>query len=254
MRYYIHAPLEQQDSATVRMRATAYNVESYSGIIIRPGAFRESLPSFVRDGYILYQHDRSILPVGHIVDAVDSDEELMVVAQWYTHADAQALRTIVEERLAAGKGVDVSIGYYVADDDVEYTDGRTIVRRGTLVECSIVLWGDNPEAEVVQGRTMQDHYAAVADVLKAAAFGVHTLARRVRAIKQLRALERRTISKATQERLSSLSQELSRLSDLIVHVRGELDGVLDTRLIRAREELAKYVEQLTHDNNDTQGT
>ncbi len=250
-RYVTHGKVEVAAAdGTLALRATAYNVEAESGIVVMPGAFRDSLNTFLRDGYILWQHDSTQLPIGYPVSYNDSDEALVVTMQWHSHDFAQGIRTIVEERIAAGKGVDVSIGYYVDDEDVDVVDGRIVIARGELVECSIVLWGDNPEAEVVQ--TASDEITRALDAVKVAMLYSHSIARRVKSINALRRAEHRTMSKETKQRMIDLSQSVARLSEALAHVRQELSSIAcdDDKVAQARLQLKQLLQTIQGEQHD----
>lgn len=247
MKLITQARIEQALGDTFTARATVYNVESHSGIVVLPGAFSDSLDTFVRDGHVLYQHDSSNLPVAYISAVEDTSDALVVTCRWYAHDYAAAVRDIVETRLAAGRGVDVSIGYYVADGDVEYSDGRTIVRRGELIEMSIVLWGDNPEAEVVTTQSkIEDDETTAEEMVKAAVYACAHLQRRLRAIRSLREKEARAVSKAWRERSRNLSQRVRRIADAIESLGRECELLAndDERNREARERLRELVSQL----------
>ncbi len=241
-----------QQSGRYVLRATAYNVPAASGIVVLPGAFAESLPQLVTRGYMLYQHQQSMLPIGHIIEYQDTGEELLLTVEFYDHDFAQQVKGIVDARLDSGRYVGVSIGYYVQDGDLDYVDGQTIVRRGEIVECSIVLWGDNPEAEVVTRQSMRDEITTVEEMISMAAYAVHALARRVEAVRKLRAAEQRTISQATKESMQRLSHRAAQIAQALQQVAAQAYAVVGEQgdreeLQRARKQLVSLIQEICHD-------
>jgi|GEM_PF-2121793 len=117
--------------------------------IIDPGAFA-NLAEFVADGCGLVNHRGDQLPVAWIDSATQDGTGLKIAGRFHSTPEAQACRTVVRERMAAGKSVKCSIGYRVADYALEQIDGRQICRLKKLdiFEFSFVNVPANPRAGV----------------------------------------------------------------------------------------------------------
>jgi uncharacterized protein len=74
------------------------------------GAFRKHLEDFKRFGFVGWNHDHQ-QPIGLVKDAREDSRGLWVEGIFHSTPHAQEKRAIVRERLAAGVGVGMSIGY-----------------------------------------------------------------------------------------------------------------------------------------------
>lgn len=132
------------------------------------GAFAEDLPRFLRDGFIALGHDWDSMGIGYPVDAYEDDYGLFLKAAFHSDAEAQAVRKRVSERLAAGKSVSTSVGFFVRDYAIK--DGIFEITKAELHEVSLVTIPANPQALVVgsKGGFASDIEAAVQAAQKAA--------------------------------------------------------------------------------------
>lgn len=90
------------------------------GDLILQGAYADTIPDFLNRGFNAESHDWTFSKmIGFPVSAKEDDEGLYVVSQYHSTPDAQLVRTKVQERIAAGKGVYMSIGYEVMPQDIE---------------------------------------------------------------------------------------------------------------------------------------
>lgn len=121
--------------------------------VIDVGAFK-NLPSFAVDGWIGVNHDMQSLPVALVDSVVQDTYGLKVNARWHSTPAAQACRAVVNERLAAGKGVKCSIGYKVLDSYKDVVAGVPVRRLAALdlFEASIVNLPCNSAAEVIEAK------------------------------------------------------------------------------------------------------
>jgi Escherichia/Staphylococcus phage prohead protease len=121
--------------------------------LIEPGAFT-NLDEFVKDGWIALNHQSSQLPVAMVDDATQDGHGLKVTGRWHSTPEAQACRTVVKERLEAGKAVKTSIGYGTIEESYEKTEGRTIrhLLKLAVYEVSFVNLPMNPRAEVISAK------------------------------------------------------------------------------------------------------
>jgi len=109
------------------------------------GAFT-NLEDFVKSGFGAIGHDWSGLPIFTISDAKQDDIGLWIKADFHSTEAAQATRTVIQERLARGKSVGLSIGYEVTDS--EYVPEGRLLKALNLFEVSVVTIPANPLAGV----------------------------------------------------------------------------------------------------------
>jgi hypothetical protein len=86
-----------------------------------------------------------------LIDTASQDSKgLLVTGRFHSTAEAQACRTVVKERMAAGKAVKCSIGYMTEDESYEKIEGRSVrrIKKLSVYEASFVNLPANPAAEV----------------------------------------------------------------------------------------------------------
>lgn len=137
------------DAGNFCLYAAVFSNVDRGGDVIEPGAF-DNLAEFAKDGWIALNHDSGALPVGYPTAAVQDAHGLKISGAFHTTAEAQACRTVVKERMDAGKAVKCSIGYMTNDESYEKVGGRTVRRLKSIsvFECSFVNLPMNPAAEV----------------------------------------------------------------------------------------------------------
>jgi HK97 family phage prohead protease len=120
------------------------------GDIILPGAVANT-QELERDGWVALNHSMNANPIGYIVEASQDEKGLLVTARWHSTAEAQAARTVVAERTAAGKGCKASIGYVVHDADFSRQDGQPVrlLKSISVYECSLVSLPANDRATIL---------------------------------------------------------------------------------------------------------
>lgn len=125
------------------------------GDVIQPGAFR-NLADFVKSGWIGVNHEHARLPVAYPVSAVQDAKGLLVEGRYHSTPEAQKVRTVVRERIEAGKAVRGSIGYKATEHEKGTLDGKTIrsLKGIDLSECSFVNMACNDSAEVVHSKSL----------------------------------------------------------------------------------------------------
>ncbi|MGD9617160.1 MAG: HK97 family phage prohead protease [Alphaproteobacteria bacterium] len=208
----------QESAPTLRRKAIPFTIKALSdegsfdlyaavfgnidrqGEIIAPGAFT-NLGGFAKDGCGLANHQTHSLPVALIDSAVADNIGLRITGRFHSTPEAQACRTVVKERLAAGKSVSCSIGYRTLDSASEVRDGKTIwiLKSIELYEFSFVNFPANPLATVA--------------TVKSWTRGVE------RAFRELK--EGRVLSAANRRRLESLHGQMSQASE---DLRALLEG------------------------------
>lgn len=99
-------------------------IDAYGDVIV-DGAY-SNLPEFVRDGFVAVGHDHSSVPIGFVLEAKEDDHGLFVRMRFHSTKEAQAQRTVAQERMAAGKSVGLSIGYVALEWSWEDISGRRV--------------------------------------------------------------------------------------------------------------------------------
>lgn len=82
------------------------------GDIVAAGAYTDTLDAFLTRGFNAESHDWTFSKmIGYPVSAKEDEVGLYVKSAYHSTPDAQLVRTKAQERIAAGKGVYMSIGY-----------------------------------------------------------------------------------------------------------------------------------------------
>jgi HK97 family phage prohead protease len=126
--------------------ASVFGVRDLGGDVVQAGAYADTLPQFLARGFIPWGHDYSALPVATVAQAYEDAHGLYIAAEFHSTPDAQAARKVVQERLARGKSMGLSIGY-LAQDFAPSPDGR-LLKKIHLLETSLVPVPMQPEAGV----------------------------------------------------------------------------------------------------------
>ncbi len=150
-----------------------FNVDSYGDIVCK-GAFSESLPAFLKDGFIGgINHDWDE-PIGKPTDAYEVENGLYIKAMLSKIDDAQNARTLMQEgilrkmsigfRTLASEEVDgdgaraywQSVGYTPTLQDqsniekaLSWHGGLRLVKKASLIEVSPVTMPANAQADIV---------------------------------------------------------------------------------------------------------
>lgn len=153
------------------------------GDIIERGAFA-NLDDFVQKGFAAFGHSWDDEPVGFITKAYEDENGLFVEMSFHSTDEAQKCRTVVNERIAAGKFVGLSIGYRTIESSWETRESEDVrvLKKIEVYEFSIVTVPANPKAQVTAvkndlaqsgspaGLTFAQHFesalAAVSEVTK----------------------------------------------------------------------------------------
>lgn len=145
---------------TFDVYAAEFHTIDRAGEKIAPDAFR-NLDEFVRDGFFALSHDWKALPIGTIDEARPDGVGLRVRGTFHSTPEAQAVRTVMRERLDRKKSVKLSIGYRVLAERKAMEGGKpyTILTSVDLLEASYVTVPANPSAVAVavkSGVTAED--------------------------------------------------------------------------------------------------
>lgn len=90
--------------------ATTFGELDSVGDIILAGAYKKTIPQFLKKGFIARNHSWSSA-IGMPVDAKENDEGLIVEARYHSTEEAKAARLVTNERTEQGLEIAVSIGY-----------------------------------------------------------------------------------------------------------------------------------------------
>jgi HK97 family phage prohead protease len=148
----IEAPrLKTTDSGagTLTGYASTWQKDSV-GDIVQPGAYRETIADWLRDGFIALGHDWSALPIATPKSAVEDSTGLLISADFHSTDSAQQARRVIQERLQRGKSVKLSIGYEVLQDE-QTREGR-LLKKLKLWEVSVVSVPANIGAELLSAK------------------------------------------------------------------------------------------------------
>lgn len=147
------------DNGSFVMYALVFGNVDRQGDLIEQGAVT-NCDELVKDGWAALNHDQADYPKGYFETAEQDEHGLKLTGKFHSDADSQKLRTIIKERLDAGKSVKTSIGYLVPVDGERYEkrDGRTVrvISKLSVYEASFVNLPANPEAEVVSAKSLTD--------------------------------------------------------------------------------------------------
>jgi HK97 family phage prohead protease len=139
------------DASTFVFYASVYNVvDNDNDVVVGPAPVK-NVDEFIRDGWIALSHATKESPIAYPIDAIQDSKGFRVEAKWHSTPAAQAARTVVRERLRAGKNVQSSIGYRAIDASPGTWAGRPVrlLRAINVYEASIVNLASNTMAGVV---------------------------------------------------------------------------------------------------------
>jgi HK97 family phage prohead protease len=107
-------------------------VDSY-GDTIDPGAYADTIPEFLHNGFLAWGHDWHD-PIATPLSAYEDGKGLYITAQFHSHADAQRARVIAAERLERGKSMGLSIGYEALEWEMRKVDTAVRNEWGELTD------------------------------------------------------------------------------------------------------------------------
>jgi HK97 family phage prohead protease len=166
----------ESDSGSFSGYANNFGVlDSYDDITL-PGCFKDSLPEFMNSGFTAPDHKWGITSeIGFAVEAYEDETGLFIKSVYHPTPDAQTIRQKVNNRLANGKKVSLSIGYRTVES--EYVMGEEaaqflknpsqevliylkerqplvrLLKKVSLKEHSVVPIGANQDSEVTEGKS-----------------------------------------------------------------------------------------------------
>lgn len=172
-----------------------------AGDVIERGAFKDSIPAFVQDGFIAVGHDHHALPVAMIKEAREDDYGLRITAKFHSTQEAQSARKIAQERIREGKSVALSIGYLVPEGGSERKGNTRLLKRVDVFETSLVKIPANPSALVVGVKDVTATEQSFDDRLSALATEVEEVATELKHQFELRVKEGRVMATRRRERM-----------------------------------------------------
>jgi HK97 family phage prohead protease len=205
-----------------------------------PGAFIDGLKELIDDGWIAFGHQWDRPAIAMITEAKEDAHGLWFKAKFHSTPAAQEIRTIMRERASEGKGVKMSIGYQVLDDEMT-KDGRLLKKVG-VKEISYVNQPANRSSNVTNIKSFDptaghsdpdaydeaakmallneyiDEHISAASLLTGLKFLDHSEAllqatevylTRANSIKTLRAKEGRQLSTTNRTRISALRDRIA---------------------------------------------
>jgi HK97 family phage prohead protease len=127
------------------------NIDSY-GDVIRDGAFK-NLEALVGKGFAGKGHDWTDA-IGYVEEAREDEHGLWVKMAFHSTQDAQDVRTKVQERLAAGRSVGLSIGYFTKVASPGKVEGKDVrfLDEIEVFEVSVVTMPANERATVLSAK------------------------------------------------------------------------------------------------------
>jgi HK97 family phage prohead protease len=210
------------------------------------GAFLKHLPKFVKRGFIAAHHQWGANPVAMVKDADEDDYGLLLEADFHSTQAAQDVRTIMSERLQAGKSVGLSIGYIVLED--EYVEEGRLLKEIELFETSFVNVPANPKAdatmvkdrEALAGLSFDTHIETVLEAVK----DVQTRSRQILALREQKG--KRSLGADAKSRMEGLIEQLNTCQGQLKELLTETDtkAVDGAAILAAKLNLARVEARL----------
>lgn len=134
-------------------------------VVVR-GAYGD-MERIKKDGFLAAGHEWGATGIGYFEDVYEDEKGLFFRAKFHSTDEAQAVRKVIQERVAAGKSVSFSIGYFVKKAKwVEMEEGKYDWYRELheleVVEISVVTVPANTESTLTDFKTgagsrLEDH-------------------------------------------------------------------------------------------------
>lgn len=221
-----------------------------TGDVIMPGAFKAAvLRDCEQNGWVDVGHGWEGMPIAMPDSLKMQGDELIATATFHSTEDGQEARTVVTERLEAGKSVSVSIGFMPdygtcvefesgeemlkwleeAGHDMSQFDSvgikawkrwcRLITTIKELFEWSIVAIGANQRAKALAVKQFtgdeDDRGLTLAESLMRALGAAEDITDRLEEVKAIRESEGKQISKAHEPRIAALIERLAEIQKAI---------------------------------------
>jgi HK97 family phage prohead protease len=212
--------LDEGAGSVEGLASTWGGIDSYGDTVER-GAYLDTIPSFLVDGFVAWSHDWQN-PVATPTSAVETERGLYLTAAFHSDPEAQRARTITAERLARGKSMGLSIGYEALEWEMrkvetpyrgpfgELTDLVRVLKKIKLFEVSLVTVPADGAARVTGAKGYGLPFEAHSERVRVA---VREYLERARSGSDLRGKEGRPISTARRERIATDSTQLRAVAD-----------------------------------------
>jgi HK97 family phage prohead protease len=130
------------------------------GDVVEPSAFARSLPEFLANGLIFWQHahafDPLAKPIGKATSARIADSGLYIEARWADTPEAQEVRSLVVDGIVNS----LSIGFTPRQMHRDSALGHNVITDLDLLEVSVVAIPANSEARIVAAKSYLAHTTA----------------------------------------------------------------------------------------------
>lgn len=204
-----------------------------TGDIILPGAFKETLPTFLAEGIIAWQHDWST-PIGKPLDASEDSKGLFIKAMISDTEAGRDARTLMKDGVVRK----MSIGYDAAEYDWLDADniasylgagyagyslreiqracdwGRAL-KKINLYEVSPVSVPANREADITGVKGVLPDGTPLEEQFRFALAASNELTARFKSLHELRQTEGRKLSESNRARLKSFAEALVGAQDAL---------------------------------------
>lgn len=176
------------------------NLDSYGDIVV-PGAYVDTIPQFLKMGFVAIGHDWCGTPVAYPTEAREDSFGLYFSAAFHSTKAAQNARRVMRERLEAGKDVGLSIGYRVKGY-TDLDDGTRELTKIDLHEISIVTVPANRAAVVTGAKSGPHAGLSFADHSEQMRVIAEEFVARAAVIAGMRAKDGRELSAANRARIA----------------------------------------------------
>ena len=183
-------------------------VDSYNDRVV-DGAYK-NLDKLVADGFVAQGHEWSDMGIGMFTEAREDDHGLYVKINFHSDEKSQRVRTICKERLAAGKSVSFSIGYFTNKYSFVTEDEKQIrlLEAIDVFEVSVVTVPAN-SLSTATGVKKAGSGSPFAEHIGSVMADVDGLAERCEEIKQLRAEKGKQLSTERKAELEELRTKVA---------------------------------------------
>ena len=224
--------------------ASLFGIRDEGGDVVEAGAFTDTIPQFVLNGFISDGHNWESVgdgAIGTVVDAKEDARGLFIKTEYHSTPAAQAARVVAQERIARGKSVGLSIGYAVAPGGaMAGEDGTRRLSRLDLFEVGQVNVPMLRQAGITAvkgfGIPFEDH----SDNVRVA---VEEWLERARSGSDVRLKEGRPISEARRIRMAatkvSLAQAVAEIEALLLETEPRTKEDEPPKALSALDELVR---------------
>lgn len=201
--------------------ASVFNEKDSYGEATVPGCFKKWIQDFIAEGWIAEGHKWGEMGFGFIKNAYEDSYGLMIEVEYHSDADSQKIRTKINERIAAGKAVKLSIGYYLKDWKWQEELSTLLLTEVQLKEVSVVNVPALHSASVMSAKSF-DEMSFEQHALHATQ-AVKTFASRVEARSEVREKEGREVSQQNVAQIDALGESIAALNTAFEPVKALAD-------------------------------